>query len=93
MISLSKGQKLKITRIGKGLTLRDVAKMTFLSISYISRMESDDRGVPPDVERILDTDNGIRWYETIVEALSGESTLENDAKEALKILNHIILDI
>lgn len=89
-MELTKNQMLRITRIGQGLTLEEVAKKVFLSTSHISLMETDKRKIPNFVESILDFDQGIRWYQTTVAALSKEAFSEDDANEALKVLGKIL---
>lgn len=89
-MKLTKNQKLRITRIGQGLTLEEAAKKVFLSTSYVSLMETDKRKVPDFVEDILDFDQGTRWYQTTVAALSREDFSEDDANEALKVLGKIL---
>ncbi|MCK4498942.1 helix-turn-helix domain-containing protein [Candidatus Babeliales bacterium] len=91
MKELTKNQMLRITRIGKGLTLEKVAKKVFLSTSFISLMETGDRKIPDFVEDILDFEEGVRWYETIVTALSkSDYTSVDEADEALQTLNRVL---
>ena len=90
MEKLTKNQKLRITRMGRCLTLEKVAKKVFLSTSFISLMETDDRKVPDFVEHVLDFDTGVQWYQTIVAALSKDAFSEADADNALKVLNKIL---
>ena len=92
MKKLTKNQKLRITRLGRGLSLEKIAKKVFLSTSFISLMETNDRKIPDFVENILDLDKGIRWYETIVELLSDEDSdcSKEDADEALQTLNKVL---
>lgn len=89
-MKLTKNQKLRITRIGQGLTLEEAAKKVFLSTSYVSLMETDKRKVPDFVEDILDFDQGTRWYQTTVAALSRADFLDEDAKKALDVLNKVV---
>jgi len=86
MRNLSKNEKLRITRLGRGLTLKAVSKKVFLSESFIHLMEKGKRKVPDDVERVLDFDKGIIWYSTIIDALEHFS----EDQEALKILNRVL---
>lgn len=92
MKKLTKNQKLRITRKGRCLTLAEVAKKTFLSTSFISLMESDNRKVPDFVEDILNFDEGVRWYKTIVELLLDENSecSKEDADKALQTLNKVL---
>ena len=95
MKNLTKNQKLRVTRLGRGLSLEKVAKKVFLSTSFISLMETNDRKVLDFVENILDFDEGVRWYQTVVAALSSAETSDfpdtvNDAKEALQTLNKVL---
>ncbi len=91
MKKLTKNQKLRITRLGRGLSLEKIAKKVFLSTSFISLMETDDRKVPNFVENILNFDEGVRWYETIITALSkSECTSVDEADEALQTLNRVL---
>lgn len=90
MEELNKNQMLRITRLGRGLSLEKIAKKVFLSTSFISLMENDERKVPDFVEQILDFDQGTRWYKTIVAALSKDFFSEDDANEALRILKKIL---
>jgi len=86
MKKLSGSQKLRLTRLGRSLKIKDVSKKVFLSESYISFMESGTRKVPSSVEKVLDFDAGIRWYLTIVDALQSEE----DGRKALEILNKVL---
>jgi transcriptional regulator with XRE-family HTH domain len=91
MKNLTKNQKLRITRLGRGLSLEKIAKKVFLSTSFISLMETNDRKIPDFVERILNFDEGVRWYETIVIALTkSEYTNVDNADEALQTLNKVL---
>ena len=89
-MKLTKNQKLRITRIGQGLTLEEAAKKVFLSTSYISLMETDKRKVPDFVEDILNFYQGTRWYQTTVAALSRADFSDEDAKKALDVLNKVV---
>ena len=90
-MKLTKNQKLRITRLGQGLSLEKVAKKTFLSTSFISLMETNKRKIPDFVENILDFDKSIRWYETIVVALLDSNLCSNkDVDEALQTLNKVL---
>jgi transcriptional regulator with XRE-family HTH domain len=93
-MKLTKNQKLRITRIGQGLTLEEAAKKVFLSTSYVSLMETDKRKVPDFVENILNFDEGIRWYETIVTVLSNFEYVSiseaEEAEKALQTLNRLL---
>ena len=88
MKKLTKNQKLRVTRLGRGLSLEKIAKKVFLSTSYISLMETNDRRIPNFVENILDLKEGVQWYKTIVAALSDCSKENTD--EALQVLNRIL---
>ena len=92
MKKLTKSQKLRITRLGRGLSLEKVAKKVFLSTSFISLMETNDRKIPDFVENILDFDEGIQWYQTIIESLSDEDSecSKEDADKALQTLNKVL---
>lgn len=94
MKNLTKNQKLRVTRLGRGLSLEKVAKKVFLSTSFISLMETNDRKVPDFVENILDLDEGVQWYETIVTILSEAAYISIDeakkAEEALQTLNKVL---
>lgn len=90
MKNLTRNQKLRITRIGQGLSLEKTAKKVFLSLSHISLMENGKRNVPDFVEKVLNFDEEIRWYQTIVAALSGSFISDVEAKEALDVLNKIL---
>lgn len=91
VMNLTKNQKLRITRIGQCLSLEKIAKRVFLSTSFISLMENGSRKIPDFVEDIINFDDGIRWYETIVIALSKSDYISEDlAKEALETLNRIL---
>ncbi len=91
MKKLTKNQKLRITRLGQGLSLEKVAKKVFLSTSFISLMETGDRKIPDFVGDILDFEEGVRWYETIVTALSkSDYTSVDEADEALQTLNGVL---
>ena len=85
-MELFRNQKLRLTRLGQGLKIKDVSKKVFLSESYISFMESGTRKVPSSVEKVLDFDKGIRWYLTIVDALQSKE----DGDKALEILNKVL---
>lgn len=95
MINLTENQKLRITRIGRSLTLEDTSKKLFLSPSFVSLMEHGKRKIPDDVKNILDFENGIKWYQDLVASLKYASITEaplseKDAKEALDILNKVL---
>ena len=90
MKELSKNNQLRITRIGLGLSQEAVAKKLILSPSYIHLMEKDKRPVPKEMEDVLDFSKGIKWYLMIVKALSSNLVDEEDALEALNILNNVI---
>ncbi len=78
------GTAVKLSRIGMGWTLEDLANMSSLSISYLSKVENDERPVPDVIKEILELDDGPQWYFDIVE------TIERDFKDdaAQEILDH-----
>lgn len=90
MEKLTSGQKLHLTRIGRCLTLSEVARKLFLSPSYISLLESDDRKLPVEINDILDLKNGIKWYTFIIGALSKEPVSEDDINESIEILDRVL---
>ena len=90
MKNLTKSQKLRVTRLGRGLSLEKAAKKVFLSTSFMSLMESNKRKLPDFVENILDFDRGIHWYQTIVESLLDSDCSKEDANEALETLNRVL---
>lgn len=90
MKTLTENQKLRITRIGRCLSLEKIAKEISLSISFVSLMESDDRKVPDFVEDILNFDQGIKWYQTILEVLLNSNCCKEDINEAIQTLNRIL---
>lgn len=90
MKNLTLNQKLRITRMGQGLSLEKAAKKVFLSISHISLMENDKRKVPNFVEKVLNLDEGIQWYQTIIAALSKDNFSDKEAKKAFNALNKIL---
>jgi hypothetical protein len=72
------------------MKLQDVSKITFLSSSYVSKMERGDRDIPPEVERILDLKNGTRWYQCIMAAIFSGVISDEDAKIASDAVEKII---
>ena len=92
MKKLTKNQKLRITRLGQGLSLEKVAKKVFLSTSFISLMETGDRKIPDFVEDILDFEQGVKWYQTIAELLADEDSecSKEDTDKALQTLNKVL---
>lgn len=90
MKELSKNQKLRIVRTGRGLTLEETARKVFLSPSFVLMIEQGKRKVPDEVENILDFDKNIKWYLTIAAALSEADLPEKDTAEALDILDKVL---
>jgi len=90
MNTLTENQKLRITRIGRDLTLEDTSKKLFLSPSFVSLMEHGKRKIPNDVKKILDFEKGIKWYQIIKISLECASVSEKEAIEALAILNKVL---
>lgn len=90
MRELSKSEKLRITRLGRGLTLKDVSKKVFLSESFIHLMEKGERKVPDDVEKILNFDDGIKWYQIIVQILEGSPLWKDVTEKIIKTLNTVL---
>ena len=90
MIKLSENDKLKITRIGRGQHLLDVAKELHVSFTYVSKMENSAKPVMKEANLILNFDNGIDWYVTIVNALNGRLPTKSKAEEVTQVLNKVI---
>jgi len=90
MVNLTKNQKLNIVRIGQKLTLEVISKKVFLSPSYVQLMCRGVRKVPEPIENILDFENGIKWYQTITTALSGDPISKEDAEDAIQVLNRVV---
>jgi len=94
MTYLTENQKLKITRLGRGLTLEDLSRKLALSVSFLSLMERGRRSVPKEIDDILNFDDGVRWYENFMSAL--ESSLDEgflmnkDVEEIKGILDKIL---
>lgn len=44
---MNQGTKLKIARIKSGLRINQVAKLVFLSASYLANIEGNRRNLPP----------------------------------------------
>lgn len=57
--------KVYIARLGKGLTLKQVANMIDVSESYMSKIERGQRIVPKKLESVLELNNGTQWLERI----------------------------
>ena len=94
MTYLTENQKLKITRLGRGLTLEDLSRKLALSVSFLSLMERGRRSVAKEIDDILNFDDGVRWYENLMSAL--ESSLDEgflmnkDVEEIKGILDKIL---
>ena len=69
-MNLSNGALIRIARIGKGWTLQDLSNMCTYSISYLSKIENDERPVPDIIQQLLDMDNGPQWYFDIITAVN-----------------------
>lgn len=90
MTELTDRQKLNITKLGRGSTLGDLSEKVFLSKSHVYRMCQGSRKVPDQLSGILDFDEGIKWYQTIISALARDDFSEADAADALQTLNKIV---
>ena len=79
----------KLSRIGMGWTLDTLANMSALSISYLSKVENDERPVPDIIKQILELDDGPQWYFDIVESIE-EDFKEDVAQEILDRFHNAI---
>jgi transcriptional regulator with XRE-family HTH domain len=69
-MNLSNGTLIRLARIGKGWTLDILAEKSGYSISYLSKIENDERDVPDIIKHLLNLDAGPQWYFDIVDAIS-----------------------
>ena len=83
------GTVVRLSRIGMGWTLDTLADMSSLSISYLSKVENDERPVPNVIKEILELDDGPQWYLDIVEAVEKEFK-EDAAQETLDHFHNAI---
>jgi len=65
-MNLSNGTLIRLARIGKGWTLNILAEKSGYSISYLSKIENDERDVPDTIKYLLNLDAGPQWYFDIV---------------------------
>ena len=72
-----------------GWTLDTLATMSSLSISYLSKVENDERPVPDVIKEILELDDGPQWYFDIVESIE-EDFKEDVAQEILDRFHNAI---
>lgn len=90
MKELTDNQKLRIARLGLGMSQTEVAKKLFLSISFIGFIEKGARKVPKYVKKIMIFDKDVKWYETIISALLKTDISEKDRDEAIQTLNKVL---
>jgi len=64
-VILTDGQRVRLARIGNGWTLQNVADKSGFSISYLSKVEHDERTAPEVVRFILELDIQTLWYEDL----------------------------
>lgn len=69
-MNLSNGALIRLARIGKGWTLDILAEKSGYSISYLSKIENDERDVPDTIKHLLNLDAGPQWYFDIIFAIS-----------------------
>ena len=61
---LTDGQRVRLARLGRGWTLQDLADRCTFSLSYLSKIENDEREIPEIVVETLDLKKAI-WYEKL----------------------------
>ena len=88
-MNLSNGALIRIARISKGWTLDTLAEKSSFSISYLSKVENDERPVPEVVKCLLDSDIGPQWYFDIVFAVSKHFS-EDRAKQLINSFHNAI---
>jgi len=87
-MQLTSGQKVKLARLRLGLTLAKLSEQTSFSISYLSKIESDQRPVPDLLYALLKVDETVKWYEDFIEA--ARKHLGDKAEEALSYLERAL---
>ena len=86
---MTNGSLARLARIGKGWTLEVLADMSSLSISYLSKVENDERDVPDVIKKLLELDAGPQWYFDIVEAVE-KIYVENRASSVISSFHNAI---
>ncbi len=61
--------KFKLARIGKGLTMTQVAKMTGVSLSYIHHIENGRREPTKQYLDLINPYTDSLWYDQIIKAV------------------------
>jgi len=79
----------KLARIGKGLTMKELAKMCGISISYLHHIENERRKPTKEYLDLIDVDKDTEWYETIKGVLSF-CLIPEDKNEIIKSLNNAL---
>jgi len=71
MIELSPAEKIKLLRLGSGMTLQDVSNRTTFSISYLSFIEKGRRPIPDILWDIFDIEDPKEpiWYQRVYQLL------------------------
>ena len=80
---LTDGQRMRLARLGRGWTLQILADKCGHSLSYLSKMENDEREVPEMLVDMLNLKQAI-WYEKLRLKLRGYNGDFDEVLSALK---------
>lgn len=89
-MKLSDGMRMRLARMGKGMSLTKLSEETNRSISFLSKMENDHVPVTDEVWTALGIENGKKpiWYCEIINAVSKTCT---DPEAVIESLNKALV--
>jgi len=92
-VKILEGDLLRIARMSKGWTLKELSNRCKISISYLSHAENNRRKIPPAVEAVLDIKKETEWLRVLLSYLDEMAVLHNVKVEMIKEKLGIILSL
>lgn len=90
MENLTDNQKVRLSRLSQGLSQTATAKKLFMSLSFLSLIESGARKVPTYVGKLMAFNKNVKWYETTISTLLKADLSEKDRVEAIQTLDRVL---
>lgn len=92
-MKILEGDLLRIARMSKGWTLKDLSNRSQISISYLSHIEKNRKKVPPAVKAVLDIEKETEWLTILLNHLDTVAHVSEIKVEMIKDKLGIILSL
>jgi len=85
-MKILEGDLLRIARMSKGWTLKELSKRSTISISYLSHAENNRRNIPSAVRAVLDIEKETEWLIILLSYLDDIATIHDIRVKEIKTI-------